>query len=361
MPFRSRFQAMAADLRQPDLLAQRQVVDRELTGELIRVRIGRRTLDDGVLDLVLEVNQVGVARPGDGGGRRRVSQRRHEGRGDQIVARSDLGECVRVFVRLDAGDLPAAQAEHREAAAAGKLPGGLELRVVERRQVLIDEPLRHEIVVRPARGGEPRSLPRSGQPSFADDVGVRDARRRRAADALGDVPFPVLDDDHRRQPVAVLGAEATRHQLEPSDRLRVERAGESEQAIRVVNLHAVHDREVLIRRAAADRQLAAELVGAGNPRQGLEGPERVVEAARGREHFLRTEGNRCRSVRSGRRRRHLDALLECGFGNQPDLDRRHALRSGFERDLARGVIAGGDLNLPEAGGGPRAESGPPRR
>ena len=58
----------------------------------------------------------------------------------------------------------------------------------------------------------------------------------------------VVDDQDRRQAIAVLRIEAARDQLEVGDRLRIERAGQPEQAIRVVDLDAVHHGEVLVRR-----------------------------------------------------------------------------------------------------------------
>src|SRR5262249_54271527 len=111
--------------------------------------------------------------------------------------------------------------------------------------------------------------------------------------------------------------------------------------------------EVLVRRAAADRQLAAELVGAGNARQRLQRPERVVEAAGGREHLRRTEGKRCWTFRLlpwRLRRRHLHVRFESSARNQLNLERRHALRAGVNGDRARKVITSPDVDLPASGG-----------
>ncbi len=185
-----------------------------------------------------------------------------------------------IAVNVERGILPAAQPEHRHRPSRRQLPHRLRLDVREPRELLVGHPRRHQIVVGAAGAEQPRPVRRLRHSSLEDDVGVGNAQGGRPVQPLAPGPFSILDDQQRRQAVAVLHAESAGRQLEPGDRLRVERARQPEQPVGIVDLHTVHHREILIGRAAADRQAAAEFLGGGHAGQRLQRPEHVVERAR---------------------------------------------------------------------------------
>ena len=109
-------------------------------------------------------------------------------------------------------------------------------------------------------------------------------------------PVAVLDDEQRRQAIAVLHAEAAGGELEALDRLGIEGAGEAEKAIRVVDFHAVHHREVLVGRAAAHRDAGCRTPRSpATPGSVLQRAIHVVERAWRAQHLHRRD-------RRGRRR-----------------------------------------------------------
>jgi hypothetical protein len=99
----------------------------------------------------------------------------------------------------------------------------------------------------------------------------------------------ILDNEERREAIAVADIERPREEREAFDGLRIEGAGQSDhgqvferddESVRVVDLNAVHDRQVLIRTAAANRDPTAKLLRAGNARERLQGSKDVLETAR---------------------------------------------------------------------------------
>ena len=72
-------------------------------------------------------------------------------------------------------------------------------------------------------------------------------------------------------------------------------SGGDEQTVGVVDLHAVHHGEVLIRTAAAHRDPAAHFVGGADTRQRLQRAKDVLEAARQVADIQRPERQRRRA------------------------------------------------------------------
>jgi hypothetical protein len=99
----------------------------------------------------------------------------------------------------------------------------------------------------------------------------------------------VLDDKQGRQAVPVSHVERAGKQIDALEGVRVEGArqsdhrqifGRNDEPERVVNLDAVHDRQVLIGAAATHRDPAAELVGAGHTGERLQRAKDILEPAR---------------------------------------------------------------------------------
>src|SRR5690606_35569811 len=90
----------------------------------------------------------------------------------------------------------------------------------------------------------------------------------------------VLDDEDRRQAVAIPGVEAAGHQFEVLDGFGVEGAGQAEEPIRVVNLDPVHHGKVLVGAAAPNAEAAVEVVDRAYTRQRLEYTVDVLASAR---------------------------------------------------------------------------------
>ena len=95
--------------------------------------------------------------------------------------------------------------------------------------------------------------------------------------------FSTSSSDDRRSPHLGLNPPVASSKREMVS--RVERAGQSEQSIRIVDFDAVRDRQILVGRAAADRDATAELFGRRHARKGLQGAEHVVERTRCAQHF----------------------------------------------------------------------------
>ena len=287
--------------------------------------VGRVRAPQPAVDPARQVHRVPVVRPG---GRRREVERRAQRRGDAD------GDEVALRGRLEVGALSLEVALHRGVrvlAAAQRLdphpvPGSgrpldLALHVEEAGEVVVDEALGHEVVVRAPRREEPRCVAAAGQASLGDQVRVREAHGRGAREGVRGGARAVLDDEQRGQPVAVLRTEGAGRQLEALDRLRVERRGQAEQAIGVVHLDPVHDRQVLIGPAAAYREPAADVLGGRDTRQRPQEPEHVVRGTRGPQHALGTD--------------HLGRRPLGGSGGRGDLDRLAEDPIGLERDLER--------------------------
>ena len=125
-----------------------------------------------------------------------------------------------------------------------------------------------------------------------------------------------------------------------------------------MDLHAVHDGQVLVGPAAAHGEPAAELLGGGHARQGLEGPEDVVGGARHRHDLDRAHqelgGTRQRRGRGD----HVDPFLEAGrLVQQEDLDRwGRAWRGGGEGHRLGKEPKGGHLEGDRRSGGLQAEA-----
>ncbi len=149
------------------------------------------------------------------------------------------------------------------------------LKVAEGGEVLAHDPVGHEVVVRPPSGDQPGAGARPGEPPLEEHVGVGDAQGRGPVEAVP-APRAVGHHEERREPVAVLRAEGPGVELEVAHRLRVEGAGQPEEAVRVMDLDAVHDRQVLVGPASPHGHAAVELGGDGDAGQGVEGPEDVV-------------------------------------------------------------------------------------
>ena len=88
--------------------------------------------------------------------------------------------------------------------------------------------------------------------------------------------------------------ERAREELEALDGLWIEGTGQSDhcqvlrrdnEAVRVVNLDAVHHRQVLIGAAATNRDAAAKLVGADDARERLQSSKDILESARERSNL----------------------------------------------------------------------------
>ena len=193
--------------------------------------------------------------------------------------------------------LAAAKADGGQPGPVRELPSRLQLRIEERRKVLVEHPADDHIVVSAAAGQQETAGAR--QRPLDHQVAVGDAERGsgRQVRPAG----PVLDDQQRREPVAVRRAETSGGKGETLHGFRVEGADQSEEAIGVVDLHAVHEREVLVRSPAAHGEPAAEVLGGGHSRKRRESAEDVVRGPGDFEHFRRRDdrGRRPGEARSG--------------------------------------------------------------
>ncbi len=321
-----------------ELLPDRHVAHREVTREhdvrpRERVVAGRIRAGRLVAQVAVDVDPVAVAVPRDdaAGGRPRAQRREPRQRHD-VVARGVLEpqRAARgLLVELGVGALAAAQREERKPLAGPRFPQALGLQVRERRQVLARDAVGHEVIVGPSPADQPRALDVARQLALEHDVGVGQAQGGRSRNRAGPCAGAVLDEQDRGHPVAVLRAEAARGELEVLHRLRVEGTRQAEQAIRVVDLDAVHEREVLIRAAAPDGEPAPEIVGGVHARQGLQHAEHVLGRARDGAHVEWAHVNRRWRPRgrvlSGR---DDDLLPELRPIEQQDLDDRHRLADG---------------------------------
>ena len=316
--------------RPGQLLAQREVSHPELAGEVDVGEVEAHVVARGVgaarlvaeLRLradVVAVHVVGGDRPGG----HAAAEEGRELQGREVVARRGHEVALlpgAVALEEGVGRLAAEQAEEGQAGPGAQVPVEPALDVAEGRELGAHQAVRDEVVVRPARGHDPGALLLSRQPALEDGVGVGEAHGRRTAEPLRVGARSVLDDEERGEPVAVLRGERPGVEVEPADGLGVERARQAEEAVRVVDLHPVHDREVLVRGAPAHGDAAVELRGGRDPGQGLQGAEDVVRGAgdghdRGRPH--RELGRRLGLPRPLRHDLHL--LLE------PLLHRRRRL------------------------------------
>ena len=143
-----------------------------------------------------------------------------------------------------------------------------------------------QVVVGASRGHDPRALVPVLPWTLDQHVAVGEGECGRALDAVVPGSVTVLDQQDGRQAIAVLRRKGARRELELLDGLGIEGAGETEEAIGVVDLDAVHDGEILVRCSSAHREARAELVGGRHPGQGLQRPEDVVDRARDLQHLL---------------------------------------------------------------------------
>ena len=204
-----------------------------------------------------------------------------------------------------------------------ELPVRAELKVGEGRKVLVQDPADDDVVVGAPGSAEPRPTPRQGP--LEHQVAVGDAERRRAGELPPSRPVPYHEQG--RQPVSVLGAEAAGCQGEIGDGLRVEGAHQTEEPVGVMDLDAVHQGEVLIRRATAHGQEAAEVRRGGHPRQRRERPEDVVHRAGGFEHLFRSDPRRGGTLQLRRLGGHLDRLFLERARQQLDQERARPCES----------------------------------
>ena len=325
-----------------ELLADRQITHRECPVE----HEARHTDRDAVVRVVraprirfearVDTQQFRVSVPRDDGARRRrrPEQRLEPKRGEVVPRlREETAHLARrgvllVVVQPEVRVLAARQTQDRQAVSWPERPVGLKLHVGERRQVLVGDKACDQVVVGPPAGHQPRSTTRRA--SLEHHVGVGHAGRRRSADVA--LAHSVVDNEQRRQPVAVRSAEAARAQLEPLDRLRIERADQAEQSEGVVDLDAVHHRQILIRRPASNREPGAEVAGQRHARQRVKRAEDVIDGARNRKDILGGDGRGGRPRRRRPRRDHLHRLGE-GVREQQDLQFGARLGQGWlQRD-----------------------------
>ena len=137
--------------------------------------------------------------------------------------------------------------------AGPNLPLALPLQVAERRQIVAGDPVRDQVVIGAPTRHEPGSGGPTGQRAFQHDVGVGERERGRSSEPVGGTAGAVVDDQNRRQTIAVLDAKSAGRQLETFHGLRIEGRGQPEEPVGVVDLHAVHHGEILIGPAAPYR------------------------------------------------------------------------------------------------------------
>ena len=323
-----------------EFLAEGQVAHRPLPvegdrGEQI-LFVGFLNVYDPVLgvDVGLEVQELRVPVPRQDGRRRHpLREEGVQAHGPQVVR--DIAQEVHasfVFPVLgfkgEIRVLPAADAQERQAMPRTELPVRLDLKVCERGKILIQDAADHHVVVGPAGRCEPGATTRKR--SFENEVSIRDAQRRGALEIAA--PGAVANHQQRREPVAVLGPEPAGHQREIGDRLRVEGADQSKEPVGVVDLHPVHQGQVLVGSPASHRKEASEVRGGRHPGKGRQRAEDVVHGAGSLENLLGRHPGRRRTVQHRRLGRHLHGLFFEGPWQEfddgfPGFTREHG---GFE-------------------------------
>ena len=151
----------------------------------------------------------------------------------------------------------------------------------------------------------PGNLPSSTKIASLHDA-VADPESRLVVGALI-VLTSKIDDS--RSPYLAPNPPAVSSKL--STDLGIERARKGEQAVRIVDLHAVHHRQILIRSPAAHGEAAAEVIRCADAGQYLDRFEDVVTPARHALHGHRRQHDVRRGRRLfGRERRHRHRLAE---------------------------------------------------
>ena len=305
-------EARADDVTAPhelDLLAQGEIAHLELSPEvhvgLLVAHVVLRGVGASLLRAELGIRghfvTVDVERR-DRAGRHPSGGGRVEREGGQVVpSGGDEGPLVAVALVLEerVGRLTAHQAEEGESAPGPGLPVDPGLDVTEGRQLGSDDLVGDQVVVGSPPGHEPRPPGFPWKPAFQHQVRVGHAHGCRASQALGGGSGTILDHQERGESIPVLGAERAGGQLEEAHRLRVEGAGQAEEPIGVVDLHPVHDGEILIRPAATDRETAVELGGGSDAGKRLERSEDVVGRPRHHLYVRRSHRELGRRIRLG--------------------------------------------------------------
>ena len=187
--------------REPELLAQRQILHREPASEddigravafvARRVRAAAGVLETGIdpkgrSGIRVAHDRVRLSAHADRG---------IESRPRQVVLGIVLELAARIdFIDRDGGVLPAAQAEHRQRAAGCGFPHALGLQVGKGGKLLVGDPRRHQVVVGAATGHQPRANGLAWQLAFEHEVGVGDAQRGGAGERLRTRAVTVFDD-----------------------------------------------------------------------------------------------------------------------------------------------------------------------
>ena len=248
-----------------------------------------------------------------------------------VVARLHDHRLIDLAAPIEQG-FAAGEPEQRQACAAGRRQGDLELDVAEARHDVVLEAVADEPIVGAAGRRPPRAGGRARHAAFEQDVASGQAdRSRRRQPPLGRA-VAGLEVDDRRQAAAETRLEPRRVERDVGCRRRIEEAGgELTQALDVVDLDAVEDDEVVLRAGTADRQLAVLVGRRGDAGHHLQALNHVVEAAGHLDHGGRVDSVAARTDAS------RGALVDVdGLGDAQRLDlRRRWCRDGVGVDWCR--------------------------
>ena len=189
-----------------------------------------------------------------------------------------------VEVEREVRVLHAAESRQGEPVPGPEVPPRLHLEVGERREVLVGDAPRHEVVVGAPGAEQPGAVLAEGVlPSRTTLASVMLAAGR-ALEPRPAARLSTTSRDESRSPYAAPNPPAV--SSKPSTVSGLKALGDAEQPVGVVHLDAVHDGQVLVGGAAAHGEPAAEVVGRRHPGEGVEGAEDVVDAAGGPEDRL---------------------------------------------------------------------------
>ena len=251
-------------------------------GKQLEIRADARLLDPGLeLGVGLRKGQIG-SEAGQRGANRHRSAPAHRLRprtADRVVPPPPSDREGRVIHSGEVHDVPSRVPDETEPASAPRprLEDSLHVRHVVRE---VDPGLEEHVQIGTPRGHAPAG--RLEPQFFGDAPGNRSVDRQarcQDADARVDpelsVPGIALDGQHRRDPPAVLGREASGLQFDPVHHVRVEHGEDAPQVERVEDRHLVEEDEVLVGGAAADVERRREVRNGSHARKHFDGPERI--------------------------------------------------------------------------------------